>query len=206
MFANALRRALDLSVALAILVGGSPLLLVVAIAVRIRLGSPVLFRQRRLGIGGQPFDVLKFRTMLDPAPGREGPEFDAERLPRLGHFLRSASLDELPSMINLLRGDVTLVGPRPLPEQYWPRYRGPEYERFRVKPGVTGLAQINGRNTVDWDDRLAFDVQYVRTRTLRGDFQILLKTIPVVLARSGVNHAEGVTMHALPADRAERAE
>ena len=201
MFANAVRRTLDVSVALLILVVGSPVLLAVAIAVRIRLGSPVLFRQRRLGIGGQPFDVLKFRTMRDPAPGREGPEFDAERLPRLGQFLRGTSLDELPSMINLLRGDVTLVGPRPLPEQYWTRYRGAEYERFRVKPGVTGLAQINGRNTVDWNERLALDVQYVRTRSVRGDLNILLKTIPVVLGRSGVNHAEGVTMHALPADR-----
>lgn len=201
MFANAVRRALDISVALLILVVGSPVLLAVAIAVRLRLGSPVLFRQRRLGIGGQPFDVLKFRSMRDPAPGRDGPEFDAERLPRLGQFLRGASLDELPSMINLLRGDITLVGPRPLPEQYWTRYRGAEYERFRVRPGVTGLAQINGRNTVDWDERLALDVQYVRTRSLSGDLSILLKTIPVVLGRSGVNHAEGVTMHALPADR-----
>ncbi len=201
MFANAVRRTLDISVALLILVVGSPVLLAVAIAVRIRLGSPVLFRQSRLGIGGQPFDVLKFRTMRDPAPGREGPEFDAERLPRLGQFLRGASLDELPSMINLLRGDVSLVGPRPLPEHYWARYRGAEYERFLVKPGVTGLAQINGRNTVDWDARLAFDVLYVRTRSLRLDLQILIKTIPVVLGRSGVNHAEGVTMHALPADR-----
>ncbi len=201
MLANAVRRVLDITVASMILVVGSPVLLAVAVAVRLRLGSPVLFRQRRLGIGGQPFDVLKFRTMRDPAPGREGPEFDAERLPRLGQFLRGASLDELPSMINLLRGDVTLVGPRPLPDQYWSRYRGAEYERFRVKPGVTGLAQINGRNTVDWDERLAFDVQYVRTRSLRGDLQILMKTIPVVLGRSGVNHAEGVTMHALPTDR-----
>lgn len=104
-------------------------------------------------------------------------------------------------MWNLLRGDLTLVGPRPLPEQYWPRYRGDEYERFYVKPGITGLAQVNGRNTVGWDERLALDVQYVRTRSLRGDLRILIQTVPMVLRRAGVDHAEGVTMHALPEDR-----
>lgn len=201
MFANAVRRLVDISVALLVLVVGSPVLLGVAFAVRLGLGSPVLFRQRRLGMGGKPFEVIKFRSMRNPAPGREGSEFDAERLTPFGVFLRSSSLDELPSMINLLRGDITLVGPRPLPEQYWPRYRGAEYERFLVKPGFTGLAQINGRNAVDWDERLAFDVQYVRTRSLLGDLAIATKTIPVVLRRRGVNHGEGVTMHALPADR-----
>ena len=201
MVGNAIRRLVDIAVALIVLVLGSPVLIAIALAVRIRLGAPVLFRQRRLGLGGRPFELIKFRTMRDPAPGREGPEFDAERLPRLGQLLRGASLDELPSMINLLRGDIALVGPRPLPEQYWSRYRGAEYERFRVKPGFTGLAQISGRNSVDWDERLAFDVQYVRARSLRGDLSILLKTIPVVLGRSGVNHGEGVTMHALAEDR-----
>ncbi|CAB4862597.1 unannotated protein [freshwater metagenome] len=201
MLANAVRRMVDITVAVLVLVVGLPLLVAVAVAVRVRLGSPVLFRQRRLGLGGRPFDLVKFRTMRDPAPGREAPEFDTERLPRFGQVLRSTSVDELPSMLNLLRGDITLVGPRPLPEQYWTRYRGDEYERFWVKPGLTGLAQINGRNTVEWDQRLALDVQYVRTRSLRSDLSILIKTIPVVLGRAGVNHTEGVTMHALPTDR-----
>ncbi len=199
--ADAVRRVLDIAVALAVLVLGSPLLAAIAAAIRVTMGSPVLFRQRRLGRGGHPFDLVKFRTMKHPAPGREGPEFDAERLTRLGRFLRATSLDELPGMWNLLRGDLTLVGPRPLPEHYWPRYRGEEYERFYVKPGITGLAQVNGRNTVGWDERLALDVEYVRTRTLWGDLRILARTVPMVLRRAGVDHAEGVTMHALPEDR-----
>jgi lipopolysaccharide/colanic/teichoic acid biosynthesis glycosyltransferase len=199
--ADALRRALDLTVALAVLVLGSPLLAAIALAIRVTMGSPVLFRQRRLGRGGHPFDLVKFRTMRHPAPGREAPEFDAERLTRLGRFLRASSLDELPGMLNLLRGDITLVGPRPLPVHYWDRFRGDEYERFHVKPGITGLAQVAGRNTVGWDERLALDVQYVRTRSLGGDLRILARTVPMVLRRAGVDHADGVTMHALPEDR-----
>jgi len=199
--ADVVRRCVDVTVALLVLVLGAPVLLAVAIAVRLNLGSPVLFRQRRLGKAGRPFDLVKFRSMRDPEPGREGPEFDAERLTKFGRILRSTSLDELPSMLNLLRGDITLVGPRPLPTVYWDRYRGDEYERFLVKPGFTGLAQIRGRNAVDWDERLAYDVEYVRTRSLLGDLRIVLATVPMVLKRSGVDHAEGVTMHALPEDR-----
>lgn len=200
-FGDALRRALDITVALTVLVIGAPVLVGLAVLVRLRLGSPVLFRQERLGRGGHPFALVKFRSMRDPAPGREGPEFDAERLTSFGSQLRSTSLDELPSMWNLLRGDITLVGPRPLPTAYWTRYRGDEFERFLVKPGFTGYAQINGRNSVDWDDRLAMDVQYVRNRTLFGDLRIVMKTVPVVLERSGVSHGEGVTMHALRENR-----
>lgn len=199
--ADTIRRAFDVAVATAVLVLGSPVLLVVALAVRLRLGAPVLFRQERLGLAGRPFRLVKFRTMRHPKPGREAPEFDAERLTRLGGFLRSTSLDELPEMWNLLKGDLTLVGPRPLPTAYWTRYRGTEYERFLVKPGITGLAQVSGRNTVGWDERLAIDVQYVRSRTLRGDLMILLRTIGVVLRRSGVDQAQGVTMHQLPEGR-----
>lgn len=198
---DVVRRLVDIATASAVLVLGAPVLLLVAAMIRLQLGSPVLFRQRRLGKAGRPFELVKFRSMRDPAPGREGPEFDAERLPKFGRLLRSTSLDELPSMLNLLRGDITLVGPRPLPTVYWDRYRGDEYERFLVKPGFTGLAQINGRNAVDWDERLAFDVEYVRTRTLLGDARIVAATVPMVLKRSGVDHAEGVTMHALPENR-----
>ena len=195
------RRVLDVAVALTLLTLGSPVLLVVAVAVRVRLGRPVLFRQERLGLGGRPFRLVKFRTMRHPAPGREGPEFDAERLTALGRFLRSTSLDELPEMVNLLRGDLTLVGPRPLPTAYWTRYRGAEYQRFEVKPGITGLAQVSGRNALGWDERLALDVEYVRTRSLLGDLRILWRTVLVVLRRDGIDQTGGVTMHALPADR-----
>lgn len=196
--ADAVRRVVDLVVATAALTIGSPVLLGTALVVRVRLGSPVLFRQRRLGRGGAPFELLKFRTMMPPAPGREGPQFDVERLPAVGRFLRSTSLDELPSFLNLLRGDITLVGPRPLPVHYWSRYTATQLRRLEVKPGITGLAQVAGRNAVDWPQRLALDVQYVQQRSLSLDARILLRTIPVVFGRHGVDHAQGVTMHELP--------
>ncbi len=193
------RRVADVVVAAALLVLLSPVMVVVAVAVRLRMGAPVLFRQRRLGRGGKPFELRKFRSMHAPQPGREGPEFDHERLGRLGRALRSTSLDELPSLVNLLRGDITLVGPRPLPVHYLPRFTAEQRARFEVKPGVTGLAQVAGRNAVDWPERLALDVRYVRERSLRLDARILLRTVPVVLGRTGVDHGDGVTMHELPA-------
>lgn len=201
LVSGALRRVLDVAVALSVLVLGASVLAVIAVAIRVTMGSPVLFRQLRLGLGGRPFELVKFRTMRHPSAGRHGPEFDAERITRLGRFLRASSLDELPGMLNLLRGDITLVGPRPLPVHYWDRFRGDEYERFWVKPGITGLAQVAGRNAVDWDERLALDVRYVRTRSLVGDLRIVARTVPMVLRRAGVDHADGVTMHPLPKDR-----
>ena len=200
--ADRLRRIVDVVAAAGGLLLTSPLLLGAAVATRVSAGRGVVYRQRRLGLGGQPFELLKFRSMRHPAPGREAPEFDAERITRVGTWLRATSLDELPSLWNLLRGEITLVGPRPLPVHYWDRYVGDEYERFEVRPGITGLAQVNGRNAVDWPERLALDVTYVRTRSLRGDMRILLDTIPAVLGRSGIDQADGVTMHELPADRA----
>ena len=196
------RRIVDVVAAAAGLLLTSPLLLGAALATRVSAGRGVVYRQRRLGLAGRPFELLKFRSMRHPAPGREGPEFDAERMTRVGQWMRATSLDELPSLWNLLRGEITLIGPRPLPVHYWDRFVGDEYERFEVRPGITGLAQVNGRNAVDWPERLAFDVTYVRTRTLRGDLRILLETVPAVLGRSGVDQADGVTMHELPADRA----
>lgn len=199
--AAALRRAVDVVVASLGLLVLAPLLAATAVAIRVRMGRGILFRQRRLGLAGRPFVLLKFRTMHHPAPGREGPEFDEFRLGRLGRFLRASSIDELPSLWNLLRGDVTLVGPRPLPVHYWPRYRGDEYRRFEVKPGITGLAQVHGRNLVDWPERLALDVRYVEERSLTGDLRILARTVPMVLTGSGVSNGQVVTMHALPKDR-----
>lgn len=199
--ADGVRRFVDVTAAVVGLTLLSPVIGAAMLAVRLRLGPGVLFRQRRLGLGGHPFQVLKLRTMLHPKPGRAGPEYDAERLPPLGKWLRATSLDELPSLVNLLRGDVTLVGPRPLPVHYWERYRGDEYRRFEVKPGITGLAQISGRNTVDWPERLAIDVRYVEQRSLLGDLRILFKTVPAVLGRHGIDQEAGVTMTELPADR-----
>jgi lipopolysaccharide/colanic/teichoic acid biosynthesis glycosyltransferase len=195
------RRSVDVVAASAGLLVLSPLLAATACAIRVRMGRGILFRQRRVGLAGRPFVLLKFRTMHHPAPGREGPEFDELRLGRLGRLLRASSIDELPSLWNLLRGDITLVGPRPLPVHYWPRYRGDEYRRFEVKPGITGLAQVHGRNLVDWPERLALDVRYVEERSLLGDLRILLRTVPMVLTGSGVSNGQVVTMHALPDDR-----
>ncbi len=204
-----IRRLIDIVVAIVVLAVGSPVLLAVAVGVRLTLGSPVLFRQQRLGIGGRPFTIVKFRTMRDPEPGREGSQFDAARITRFGRVLRLSSLDELAGFFNLLRGDITLVGPRPLPVRYWDRFVGDEYRRFQVRPGITGLAQVAGRNRLDWDERLALDVRYVETRSVIGDLRILLRTIPVVLSGTGVNqageHAPGATtMTELPAGRDRR--
>lgn len=198
---DATRRAVSAAAGIAVLVVLSPVLLAVAVAVRLTMGRGVLFRQERLGRGGAPFELLKFRTMRHALPGRDGVEHDGDRLTRLGAFLRSTSLDELPSMWNLVRGDMVLVGPRPLPLHYWDRFRGDEYRRFEVMPGLTGLAQVAGRNAVDWPQRLALDVRYVDERTLLGDLVIILRTVPMVLRRRGVSADGTVTMHPLPADR-----
>ena len=198
---DGIRRLVDVVVAATGLVVASPVLLAAAVATRLSAGRGVIYRQRRLGLAGRPFELLKFRSMRHPKPGREAPEFDDERLTQVGQWLRATSLDELPSLWNLLRGEITLVGPRPLPVHYWDLFVDDEYERFEVRPGITGLAQVNGRNAIDWPQRLAFDVEYVRTRSLRGDLRIVLATVPAVLARSGVDQADGVTMHELPAHR-----
>lgn len=199
--ANTVRRGASVVVAGTALLLLGPVLAAVALTVRLTLGPGVLFRQERIGMGGHPFMLLKFRTMRHPLPGQEGPEHDQERLTAVGRFLRATSLDELPSLWNLLRGDITLVGPRPLPTSYWPRFRGDEYRRFEVKPGITGLAQINGRNLVDWPERLALDLRYVDERSLANDVRILLRTVPVVLDRRGISAEGTATMRALPADR-----
>lgn len=198
---DAVRRGVDVMVGALGMVVLSPVLAAVAVATRLTAGRGVIYGQRRLGLGGHPFELLKFRTMRHAAPGREAPQFDAERVTRTGTWLRSTSLDELPSLWNLIRGDISLVGPRPLPVHYWGRFRGDEYLRFTVRPGITGLAQVAGRNAVDWDERLALDVEHVRTRRLVGDLRILARTASLVLRRHGVDHADGVTMPELPADR-----
>lgn len=191
----------DIVVAVAGMALLAPVLAVTALVIRVQMGRGVFFRQRRQGLQGKEIKLVKFRTMKHPVPGREAPQFDVERITKMGSFLRSTSIDELPSFWNLLKGDITLVGPRPLPVHYSDRYRGEERRRFEVKPGLTGLAQVSGRNLVDWPERLALDVEYVKTRSLVGDLKIVLRTVPVVLGRSGISNGEVVTMHELPADR-----
>jgi len=181
-----MKRLFDLIGAGSLLLLLAPLLLLLALAVRIRLGSPVLFRQLRPGRFGQPFRMVKFRTMTDARDANGQLLSDAERLTPLGCVLRRYSLDELPELINVLRGEMSLVGPRPLLMEYLPYYSAEEQRRHDVRPGITGWAQINGRNHLPWEQRLALDVWYVDHRTFGLDLLILLKTVGKVLCRDGV--------------------
>ena len=187
------KRAFDLALAVPALVLTAPVQAVVAIAVRRRLGSPVLFRQTRPGLHGRPFQMVKFRTMLDPDPAR-GLVTDAERLTPFGAALRASSLDELPALWNIVRGDMSLVGPRPLLMRYLDRYSPEQARRHHVKPGLTGLAQVSGRNTVEWDERLRLDVHYVDNHSLQGDLQLLWRTVRPVVARHGVTESGSASM------------
>jgi lipopolysaccharide/colanic/teichoic acid biosynthesis glycosyltransferase len=189
----AVKKALDrLAAALGLLLL-SPVLLAIALLVWITIGRPLLFRQQRPGYKGRPFDILKFRTMADrrDASGRLLP--DAERLTRCGRFLRSTSLDELPELGNVLRGELSLVGPRPLLMQYLPRYSPEQARRHDVLPGITGWAQINGRNDLPWEEKFALDVWYVDHWSLALDTKILLKTLWRVLRRDGISLAGHAT-------------
>jgi lipopolysaccharide/colanic/teichoic acid biosynthesis glycosyltransferase len=191
-------RILDLFVATAVLVLGAPVILVVAILVRVQLGSPVLFRQQRAGRGGETFELVKFRTMRDPKLGEEGPEFDEVRLTKLGRILRSTSLDELPTMVNVLRGQMAIVGPRPLPVRYLPRYSAEHARRHEVRGGITGLAQTNGRNSISWDEQLDLDVQYVEQRSLALDLRIVGRTLSTVVRREGISEEGHATRSEFP--------
>ncbi|KQR62528.1 sugar transferase [Acidovorax sp. Leaf160] len=162
-------------------------LLWLAWRVRRRLGSPVLFRQQRPGLHGQPFLMFKFRTMTDARDAQGALRPDGERLTAFGRWLRSTSLDELPELINVLRGDMSLVGPRPLLMEYLPLYSKEQMRRHDVRPGITGWAQVNGRNALRWEDKFAFDVWYVDHRSLRLDLRILWMTVAQVLRRDGIN-------------------
>ncbi len=182
-------RLLDVTGALVGLALCAPLLLLAALAIRFSMGAPVLFRQRRIGLGERPFTLLKLRTMNDvrEVSGKLLP--GPQRLTPLGRLLRSLSLDELPQLWNILRGEMSLVGPRPLYAEYLPYYTPRERTRHRVRPGLTGLAQVSGRNSLCWDERLEFDAQYVARKCLLLDLAILLRTVVKVLRRSDVREA-----------------
>jgi lipopolysaccharide/colanic/teichoic acid biosynthesis glycosyltransferase len=182
------KRGIDIAGACIGLALGALPMAVVAIAVRISMGRPVLFKQVRPGLGGEPFTLVKFRTM------RTGEGTDAERLTRVGAVLRATSLDELPEFWNVLRGDMSLVGPRPLLMQYLPLYSETQARRHEVRPGLTGLAQVEGRNLVNWQQRLASDVRYVDTWTVGGDIKIMLRTLAAVVKRTGIAAEGEVTM------------
>ena len=172
---------------LALLLASVPMAIIAA-AVLVTMGSPVLFRQRRPGRHGVPFTIMKFRTR------RSGLGADAERLTRVGRLLRSSSLDELPELWNVLRGDMSLVGPRPLLMEYLDRYSPRQARRHEIRPGLTGLAQVQGRNLVAWEDRLELDVHYVETRSLALDLAIIARTVGAVLRREGISGEGSTTM------------
>jgi len=158
------------------------------------MGRPVLFLQKRTGLNGNLFEIIKFRTMRDAVDEKGSPLPDEQRSTRLGRFLRSTSLDELPELWNIIRGDMSFVGPRPLLPEYLPYYTDVQAQRHNVRPGLTGWAQVNGRNAQSWDDRLAFDVEYVSTMSFLGDMRILALTVLRVFSRSGISAAGHETM------------
>jgi lipopolysaccharide/colanic/teichoic acid biosynthesis glycosyltransferase len=186
------KRLFDIVIALAALVILSPLLLFIAALVRLKLGSPILFRQLRPGLGGKPFQLLKFRTMAESYARDGTPLADAERLTEAGRFLRSSSLDELPELWNVLKGEMSLVGPRPLLMEYLPLYSAEQARRHLVRPGLTGWAQVNGRNAVSWDEKFALDIWYVDHQNFMLDLKILWLTLIRVAQRHGIDDAGGV--------------
>jgi lipopolysaccharide/colanic/teichoic acid biosynthesis glycosyltransferase len=188
------KRALDLLLTLGTAPLWLPLLGVVALLVRVRLGAPVFFRQERPGMGGRPFRILKFRSMTDQRDGGGKLLPDAERLSRFGRWLRSSSLDELPELFNVIRGEMSLVGPRPLLMQYLPLYTERQARRHEVRPGLTGWAQVNGRNAITWEEKFELDVWYVENRTLWLDVTILLRTAGSIFSRRGISASGSATM------------
>lgn len=190
---DAIKRGGDIAVSAVALVLLSPVLAAVALLVRSNLGSPVIFRQQRPGKDGRLFTLYKFRTMREAQPGTDSAS-DGARLTSFGRALRATSLDELPEFLNVLKGDMSVVGPRPLLPEYLHRYNQAQARRHEVRPGITGWAQVHGRNAVGWDDRLAMDVWYVDNRSLALDVRILLKSVATVLSRRGVTAPDAATM------------
>jgi sugar transferase EpsL len=198
------KMALDRAIAAGVLVAAAPVLGAAALAVRARLGSPIIFSQVRPGKLGRPFRVYKLRTMTDARDPDGRLLSDAERLTALGRFLRSTSLDELPQLVNVLRGELSLVGPRPLLMEYLPLYSKEQARRHDVLPGITGWAQVNGRNQVSWEEKFALDVWYVDNWSLLLDLKILARTAGAVLGRRGISNEGHVTMEPFRGDAKRR--
>ena len=195
-----IKRTLDIFGALIGLIIFSPVLIIIFLLIRIKMSSPVLFRQIRPGMCGKPFEMIKFRTMCDAYDSNGRPLPDVERLTKLGRFLRSSSLDELPTLWNVLKGEMSLVGPRPLLLEYLPLYSTEQARRHEVRPGVTGWAQINGRNAITWDEKFTLDVWYIENRSLLLDLKIIVLTIRKVLRRDGISAQGEATMRKFEGD------
>jgi len=197
-----LKRLIDILASLCGLLLLAPVMIVVAWLVKRKLGSPVLFSQVRPGLNAKPFTMVKFRTMRDAVDSDGKPLPDSMRMTRFGSFLRSSSLDELPGLFNVLKGDMSLVGPRPLLMEYLPLYSSEQYRRHHVKPGVTGWAQVNGRNSVSWEEKFKLDVWYVDNSTFRLDIKIIFLTLKKVLVREGINASGEATMQRFTGSKA----
>ena len=194
MYKRFVKRCLDFLLSLIALIILSQVLLIVAILVRCKLGSPIIFKQQRPGLHEKIFCMYKFRTMTDAKDEQGNLLPDEVRLTKFGKALRSTSLDELPELFNILKGDMAIVGPRPLLVQYLPRYNERQHHRHDVRPGFTGLAQVNGRNSISWQEKFEWDVKYVEHVSFAMDVKIICKTVGVVLHRSGISSDTSVTM------------
>ena len=190
-----LKRLLDIVIASSALVLLSPVYALVAYKVKKNLGSPVLFRQVRPGLHGKPFEMIKFRSMKDALDTAGNPLPDSERLTPFGKMLRATSLDEMPELWNVIKGDMSIVGPRPLLMEYLPLYNSEQAKRHEVRPGITGYAQVNGRNAISWEKKFELDTWYVENQSLWLDFKIMLKTVKKVLAKDDISAEGEVTMH-----------
>lgn len=189
-----IKRPQDMLCALLALIVLSPILLITAFLVRVKLGSPVIFKQERPGLNEKIFTLYKFRTMTDERDSEGNFLSDEVRLTKFGKLLRSTSLDELPELLNILFGDIAVIGPRPLLVEYLPRYNAEQRRRHEVRPGLSGLAQVNGRNAISWEDKFKYDVQYVEHVTFLGDWKIILQTVLNVIKRDGINSETAATM------------
>ncbi len=185
-----MKRLFDFTVALIVLIVSLPITLTLALLIRLKLGSPILFTQSRPGLNGKIFKMIKFRSMTDEKDQLGNLKPDAQRMTKFGQFLRATSLDELPGLLNVLNGNMSLVGPRPLLVEYLPLYNKQQAQRHEVKPGITGWAQVNGRNAIDWETKFELDVWYVQNQSFLLDIKILILTIKKVLIRDGIS-AEG---------------
>lgn len=199
-----IKRPMDFILSMMVIVALSPVLLVVAILVRTKLGSPVLFKQKRPGLNDKVFMMYKFRTMTDERDENGELLPDSVRLTKFGKFLRSTSLDELPELFNILKGDMSIIGPRPLLVQYLPLYNEHQKRRHEVRPGLSGLAQISGRNAISWEDRFNLDVEYVDSFSFIGDWKIIFLTIKKVFVREGINSETAATMEPFKGTKKER--
>lgn len=198
------KRLLDVTLSFLAILVLSPVMIITAILVRIKLGSPVIFRQRRPGKDEKIFDMYKFRSMTDKRDNAGKLLPDEKRLTAFGRKLRATSLDELPELFNILKGDMSIVGPRPLLVQYLPLYNDKQKRRHEVKPGFTGLAQVNGRNSISWEEKFDWDIKYVDSISFLGDCKIIIKTIKTVARHTGISSETSATMEAFTGTKAER--